>query len=127
MASGLVGASAPIGGAVDEYRGGHIIALEDGVTNGGITDAVADSVAIAGANTRAIAVGGTVQLNAVYQNAGGDDLGGVKPTSWNSATPSKATVDANGLVTGVLAGTSVITAILASPALTSAGVTVTVS
>lgn len=53
--------------------------------------------------TASVAVGGKVQLLALV----GPGSGAI---TWTSATPAKATVDANGVVTGVAAGTSVITA-----------------
>ena len=53
--------------------------------------------------TASVAVGGRVQLKAMM----GPGEGAV---TWTSGTEAKATVDANGLVTGVAAGSSVITA-----------------
>ena len=53
--------------------------------------------------TASVAVGGKVQLKAMM----GPGEGAV---TWTSGTEAKATVDANGLVTGVAAGSSVITA-----------------
>lgn len=53
--------------------------------------------------TASVAVGGRVQLKAMM----GPGEGAV---TWTSGTEAKATVDANGLVTGVATGSSVITA-----------------
>ncbi len=53
--------------------------------------------------TASVAVGGTVQLFALLSPGAG-------AVTWTSATPAKATVDANGVVTGVATGSSVITA-----------------
>lgn len=53
--------------------------------------------------TASVAVGGKVQLKAMM----GPGEGAV---TWTSGTEAKATVDANGLVTGVATGSSVITA-----------------
>ena len=53
--------------------------------------------------TASVAVGGTVQLFALLSPGAG-------AVTWSSATPAKATVDANGVVTGVATGSSVITA-----------------
>jgi uncharacterized protein YjdB len=64
---------------------------------------VVDSVDVAPA-TATIAVGGTVQLSATVSP---DVTGGV---NWSSSAPSKATVDVNGLVTGVASGSATITA-----------------
>lgn len=53
----------------------------------------------------AVDVGGKLQLNAVLTPFGVDG-----EITWTSATTAKATVDSNGVVTGVAAGSSVITA-----------------
>lgn len=53
--------------------------------------------------TASVAVGGTVQLYALLSPGSGT-------VTWSSATEAKATVDANGVVTGVATGSSVITA-----------------
>jgi uncharacterized protein YjdB len=55
-----------------------------------------------------IPVGVTTQLNAVLRDSAGNNV--IRPTTWTSATPTVATVSAAGLVTGVAAGSSVITA-----------------
>ncbi len=55
-----------------------------------------------------IPVGVTTQLNAVLLDSARNTV--VRPTTWASATPTVATVSASGLVTGVAAGSSVITA-----------------
>ncbi|MDB4891756.1 MAG: hypothetical protein JWL61_3611 [Gemmatimonadetes bacterium] len=55
-----------------------------------------------------IPVGVTTQLNAVLRDSAGNNV--VRPTTWASATTTVATVSAAGLVTGVAAGSSVITA-----------------
>lgn len=52
-----------------------------------------------------VAAGSTIQLKALLQPFGVE-----APVTYASATPAKATVDANGVVTGVAAGSSVITA-----------------
>lgn len=56
-------------------------------------------------NTASIAVGGKVQLTAIPM-----PFGVSGEVTWASGTPAKATVDDNGEVTGVAAGSSVITA-----------------
>jgi uncharacterized protein YjdB len=59
------------------------------------------------------------------KNTGGTTLSqGVD--AWHSSDTGKATVDANGKVTGVGAGTTTITATITSPSVTSNGVVVTV-
>ena len=56
-------------------------------------------------DTATVAVGGRVKLAAIL------DPAGVSGTvTWASATPAKATVDTDGTVTGVAAGSSIITA-----------------
>ncbi len=55
--------------------------------------------------TATVAAGATLPLNAVLTPYGVDG-----EITWASATTAKATVDTNGVVTGVAAGTSVITA-----------------
>ena len=54
-------------------------------------------------STASVAVGAKVQLFAITAPGAGE-------VTWASATPAKATVDTNGVVTGVATGSSVITA-----------------
>ena len=54
-------------------------------------------------STASVAVSGTVQLLAIVGPGSGN-------VEWSSATTAKATVDSNGVVTGVASGSSVITA-----------------
>lgn len=56
-----------------------------------------------------VAVGGTLQLTATAHDAKGTALTG-RPVTWTSASPTIATVTAAGLVTGVAAGSTAITA-----------------
>jgi uncharacterized protein YjdB len=56
-----------------------------------------------------VAVGDSVQLNAVLKDASGNTLTG-RVVSWSSGATSIATVTNTGMVTGVAAGTAVITA-----------------
>lgn len=99
------------------YDGGPAIAEAFVVImlNGGTASTAAASVAFAPdvANsvqsiqlntvTATVAVGGKVQLQALTAPGSG-------PITWTSGTVAKATVDTKGEVTGVAAGTSVITA-----------------
>lgn len=62
------------------------------------------SVAV-GPTSPSVAVGATVQLNANVSPAGATDKSGV----WSTSDAAIATVDQNGLVTGVAAGTATIT------------------
>jgi len=56
-----------------------------------------------------VTVGGTQQLTATTKDALGGTLTG-RIVTWSSGTPGVATVSSSGLVTGVTAGTAVITA-----------------
>ncbi|HJU74827.1 MAG TPA: Ig-like domain-containing protein [Gemmatimonadaceae bacterium] len=71
-------------------------------------DTVVASVTIT-PSSGTIQTGGTISLGAAAQNAAGQPLGG-KAFTWTSAAPAIATVSAGGMVTGVSAGTAVITA-----------------
>lgn len=71
--------------------------------------------------TATVAVGLTTNLlSHVFPNAA------LQSVTWSSATPAKATVNASGIVTGVAAGTSVVTATSVSDPTKSASCTVTV-
>ena len=59
------------------------------------------------AGTATVAVAATTQLTVTTTPAGVDTNDGI---TWTSSVPAKATVDQNGLVTGVAAGTTIITA-----------------
>ena len=56
-----------------------------------------------------IPIGGNVQLTATPKDASGNPLSG-RTITWQSGAPGTATVDANGLVHGVAAGSATITA-----------------
>ena len=62
-------------------------------------------VTIPGADTRDLVVGGTVTLPANVQPANATN----RTVTWASSNPDVATVNANGVVTGVSVGTTVIT------------------
>jgi len=70
-----------------------------------------------------IAVGQTAALVVAARDASGNVIGG-RAVSWSSASPAVATVDANGVVSGVSAGSATITATISGVAGTSA-ITVT--
>jgi hypothetical protein len=61
------------------------------------------------APSTSVAVGQTLQVNAVAKDAGGAAIPGVA-FNWSSSDASNATVDGTGLVTGVGTGTATITA-----------------
>jgi plastocyanin len=65
-----------------------------------------------------VAVGGSFQLTATPTDAGGAAVNGLPDPTYQSADPSRATVSATGLVTGVAAGTVTIRAILAAGGVT---------
>ena len=56
----------------------------------------------------AVAVGDTQRVAATVRTAAGGDAGG--PVAWTTSNASVATVDAQGLVTGVAQGTATVTA-----------------
>lgn len=56
-----------------------------------------------------VGVGGTIGLTATTTDANGNPLAG-RAVAWTSSAPTVARVDANGVVTGVTAGTATITA-----------------
>src|SRR5665213_1128105 len=60
-------------------------------------------------NSASLVVGHTVTIVAVLKDANGTALSG-RPIAWSSNTPGVATVDANGVVTAVTAGTATISA-----------------
>lgn len=56
-----------------------------------------------------VAVGDTQRVTATVRNVAGGAVGG-QPVTWATSNPAIATVDAQGLVTGVAAGTATVTA-----------------
>ena len=74
-----------------------------------------------------INVAETQQLTAIVRNGHGDILVDYPIDSWVSDTPADASVDGDGLVTGVALGSAGITAHITSPALTSNTSTITVT
>jgi uncharacterized protein YjdB len=72
-----------------------------------------------------LAVAATQQMTALSKTTAGDALSD-PPTSWNSTDPTKATVSASGLVTGVATGTTTVTALQSVGSITSNGIVVTV-
>lgn len=80
-----------------------------GAARGGSqVDAVATVVTVS-PNAFNLGVNGTQQLTATVRDQFGDVMAGA-PVAWSSGTPSVATVDSSGLVTGVGAGSATITA-----------------
>jgi alpha-tubulin suppressor-like RCC1 family protein len=67
------------------------------------------AVAITPSTGGTVLVGRTMSLAAAAKDAAGNTLAG-RTITWNSSAAAVATVDANGVVTGVSAGTTVITA-----------------
>lgn len=75
--------------------------------------------------TATIAVNGTQQYTAVAKDASGNTVSGVTYT-WTSSSPAVATINANGMATGVAAGTTTITAsVTYSGGIYGMGVTIT--
>ena len=87
--------------------GGDSDAPSDPGNGGGGTKPVA-SVAIT-PGTASLAIGKTTQLAATAKDAAGQVLSG-RTIAWATSAPAVATVDGNGIVTGVSAGTANITA-----------------
>lgn len=88
---------------------GTIAAINAGCTGDDDDDGHSppDSITVSGGT--AVIVGSSLQLTATA--VGGDDAGDVTATStWVSSSSAKATVSATGLVSGVAAGTTTITA-----------------
>ena len=77
----------------------------------------------AGGNTQ-IAVGGTVQITASASYTVGSPVNATNTATWVSSTPAVAVVS-NGLVTGISAGTTNITASLGGASSGAVGITVT--
>jgi hypothetical protein len=71
-----------------------------------------------------VSVGGTQQYTAIGTYASGPTQNITNSVAWNSSNPSVATINATGLATGVSAGSTVITATLASIISNSATLTV---
>lgn len=95
------------------------------VVNGG-EEAVFTSVRISPASP-SVAVGGTVQLAATPLDQAGRVMSGLPAAQWSTSDATKAAVNGSGLVTGVAAGTSTITARITQGGTTrEAAVTVTV-
>jgi len=61
------------------------------------------------APSTAVAVGSTLQLTAIAHDGKGNALTGL-PVTWNSVTPTVATVSTSGMVTGLAVGSTSITA-----------------
>jgi uncharacterized protein YjdB len=76
--------------------------------NGGGNPTPVSSVSIAPA-TASVVIGKTTQLGAVARDAAGNVLSG-RAIAWSTSAAAVATVDANGVVTGVASGTATITA-----------------
>lgn len=90
--------------------GDSIAAVDDGITHQSIATAAAKaaSVRVTPASP-SIAVGRSLQLSAQVFDAAGQEIPG-QVITWSSANPNAAAISATGLLTGVAAGTSVITA-----------------
>lgn len=88
-----------------------ITATSEGRTSAPATVTVTDPVASVTVTPSAptVAVYQTTPLAATTKDGGGTIVTG-RGIAWGSASPSIATVDANGVVTGVAAGTAVVTA-----------------
>ena len=99
--SGLLTGVAPGAATISATSGGMTGTAQVTVTNVPVA-----SVAVT-PNAPTIQVGKTVALTAQALNGSGQPLPG-RTVAWSSGTPSVATVDATGLVTGVGSGTAVV-------------------
>jgi len=91
-----------------------------------VVPTAAGTVTIVQASAAITAAAGASHTKQLYANVvDSSGVSRVRPVTWTSATPAKATIDANGLLTGVAAGTSNITA--ACEGQTSAAIVCTVS
>lgn len=66
-----------------------------------------------------VEVGATTELAAAYSVDGGTPVNVDDSATWTSSAPGVATVDADGTVTGVAAGTATVTAVYAGASDTS--------
>jgi len=89
----------------------HITATVDAIT--GTATVVVTPIPVATVEvvppSASVPVNSTVQLTATTRDANGNALGG-RVVTWATSDPTVATVDVNGLVTGVGLGTATITA-----------------
>jgi hypothetical protein len=114
--------------AIDDTGDVHITAFigddpedPDILSNEAVIHLVADSTPATIEVTpdeETIANDGTVQLTAVVKNGAGDVLS-VEVDGWTSDDEDTATVDGNGLVSGVAEGTANVTAFITDPAIDS--------
>ena len=88
-----------------------ITAISEGKTGSATITVVAGAPAAitVSPNPATVNAGETVQLSAQVQDAAGNPLSG-QTVTWSSLTPSVATVNGSGLVSGVTTGTALITA-----------------
>lgn len=75
----------------------------------GETDKYAESLSVS-PKTNSVAVAGTKQLTAKVTYSDGSTATVTNQATWESSAPGKATVSSTGLVTGVAAGTTTVTA-----------------
>lgn len=111
---------------LDVFTGRHAVTEVDGsFVRGQELQLTASGISVVGGDFALLTTTGTKQLK--VRDSNGTDV--TARATFSSATPAKATVSASGLVTGVAAGTSVITASYVPPqggAAKTATVTVTV-
>jgi hypothetical protein len=99
-----------------------IIAMAETIKDSVLVTVVADQDAVASVeiegNSGLLEIGETMLLTAVVRNVNGDEIEG-KSVSWSSSNPLAASVDQNGIVTGVASGNVTIRAeaegIISSP------------
>jgi uncharacterized protein YjdB len=99
VVTGVAAGSATISATTGGKRGEMVVT---------VTAVPVGSVAVT-PDTASVAVGATRQLSATVRDAGGGTLTG-RAVTWSSSDTTKARVSTTGLVTGVAAGTAMITA-----------------
>src|SRR6266516_428178 len=102
MVTGVVAGTSTITAASEGKSGAAV------VTVGSVSIVPVSAVTVSPA-TASVPVGQTVLLTATPKNANGNGLSG-RVVTWASNAPAVATVDANGMVTGVAVGPATITA-----------------
>lgn len=101
-----------------------ILASCEGVTTSDIDDRVIAVITVTPPQPT-VAVGSTVQLSAIATDVGGQTVSSATFV-WSSFSEPVATVDSNGLVTGVAPGNAIVAARIVRVAVTAGSASVTV-